>query len=100
MKNQAKFDLVTTRAPKDDSEVGGDYYGLPWPCWGSPEVRHPGWWLGPDAFTTWRLEKPMRRSHWGGPQVSSGFGMRKSPPSCSISSMQPIIESSPKAVER
>jgi formate dehydrogenase major subunit len=42
MKNQAKFDLVTTRAPKDDPEVGGDYYGLPWPCWGSPEVKHPG----------------------------------------------------------
>jgi formate dehydrogenase major subunit len=42
MKNQAKFDLVTTRAPKDDPEVGGDYYGLPWPCWGSPQVRHPG----------------------------------------------------------
>src|SRR5436190_23321996 len=42
MKNQAKFDLVTMRAPKDDPEIGGDYYGLPWPCWGSPEVRHPG----------------------------------------------------------
>jgi formate dehydrogenase major subunit len=23
-------------------EVGGDYYGLPWPCWGTPELRHPG----------------------------------------------------------
>ena len=42
MKNQAKFDMLTMRAPKDDPEVGGDYYGLPWPCWGSPEVRHPG----------------------------------------------------------
>ena len=42
MKNQHKFDLVTLRAPKDDPEVGGDYYGLPWPCWGSPEVRHSG----------------------------------------------------------
>ena len=42
MKNQAKFDLVTLRAPKDDPEVGGDYYGLPWPCWGTPEFRHPG----------------------------------------------------------
>src|SRR3984893_15703552 len=42
MKNQAKFDLVTLRAPKDDPEVGGDYYGLPWPCWGAPEVKHPG----------------------------------------------------------
>ncbi len=42
MKNQEKFDLVSLRAPKDDPEVGGDYYGLPWPCWGTPEIRHPG----------------------------------------------------------
>src|SRR4051812_6334053 len=42
MKNQDKFDLVTLRAPKDVPEVGGDYYGLPWPCWGTPEIRHPG----------------------------------------------------------
>jgi formate dehydrogenase major subunit len=42
MKNQAKFDLVTLRAPKDLPEIGGDYYGLPWPCWGTPEIRHPG----------------------------------------------------------
>ncbi len=42
MRNQSKFDLVTLRAPKDDPEVGGDYYGLPWPCWGKPEIRHPG----------------------------------------------------------
>jgi formate dehydrogenase major subunit len=42
MKNQGKFDLVTLRAPKEVPEVGGDYYGLPWPCWGTPELRHPG----------------------------------------------------------
>ena len=42
MKNQGKFDLVTLRAPKDGPEVGGDYYGLPWPCWGTPEIKHPG----------------------------------------------------------
>jgi formate dehydrogenase major subunit len=42
MKNQSKFDLVTLRAPKDDPEVGGDYYGLPWPCWGTPAIKHPG----------------------------------------------------------
>jgi formate dehydrogenase major subunit len=42
MRNQHKFDLVTLRAPKDDPEVGGDFYGLPWPCWGKPELRHPG----------------------------------------------------------
>ncbi|MGH6771153.1 MAG: formate dehydrogenase subunit alpha [Xanthobacteraceae bacterium] len=42
MANQSKFDLVTLRAAKDLPDIGGDYYGLPWPCWGSPEVRHPG----------------------------------------------------------
>jgi len=42
MKNQDKFDLVSLRAPKNIPEIGGDYYGLPWPCWGTPEFRHPG----------------------------------------------------------
>jgi len=42
MKNQDKFDIVTLRAAKDLPEIGGDYYGLPWPCWGTPEMRHPG----------------------------------------------------------
>jgi len=42
MANQGKFDLVSLRAAKDVPEVGGDYYGLPWPCWGKPEIRHPG----------------------------------------------------------
>ncbi|MBP0463569.1 formate dehydrogenase subunit alpha [Roseomonas sp. PWR1] len=41
--HQDKFDLVTLRA-KDDApaEIRGDFYGLPWPCWGTPEMRHPG----------------------------------------------------------
>jgi formate dehydrogenase major subunit len=42
MRNQDKFDVVTLRASKDVAEVGGDYYGLPWPCWGTPELKHPG----------------------------------------------------------
>ncbi|MCA0399366.1 MAG: formate dehydrogenase subunit alpha [Proteobacteria bacterium] len=43
MKHQDKFDIVTLRAPKDaPAEIAGDYYGLPWPCWGTPEYRHPG----------------------------------------------------------
>jgi formate dehydrogenase major subunit len=40
MAHQKDFDLVTLRAK--DGPCKGDYYGLPWPCWGSPEVRHPG----------------------------------------------------------
>ena len=42
MKHQDKFDIVTLRAPADAPEVGGDYYGMPWPCWGTPEQKHPG----------------------------------------------------------
>jgi len=43
MANQGKFDLVSLRAPKDaPADIAGDYYGLPWPCWGTPEYRHPG----------------------------------------------------------
>jgi formate dehydrogenase major subunit len=41
--NQDKFDLVTLRAKPDaPAEIRGDFYGLPWPCWGTPEQRHPG----------------------------------------------------------
>jgi formate dehydrogenase major subunit len=40
MANQKDFDLITMRA--NSGPAKGDYYGLPWPCWGSPEVKHPG----------------------------------------------------------
>jgi formate dehydrogenase major subunit len=40
MANQRDFDLVTMRATSGPAK--GDYYGLPWPCWGKPEVGHPG----------------------------------------------------------
>jgi len=40
MANQKDFDLVTLRAK--DGPAKGDYYGLPWPCWGTPAFRHPG----------------------------------------------------------
>ncbi len=43
MQHQDKFDLVTLRATDDaPAEIKGDFYGLPWPCWGTPEMRHPG----------------------------------------------------------
>jgi formate dehydrogenase major subunit len=40
MANQKDFDLVTLRATSGPCQ--GDYYGLPWPCWGKPEIKHPG----------------------------------------------------------
>jgi formate dehydrogenase major subunit len=41
--HQDQFDLVTLRAKDTAPEsIRGDFYGLPWPCWGTPEMRHPG----------------------------------------------------------
>jgi len=40
MKNQATFDVSTLRAKGGPCD--GDYYGLPWPCYGTPEIKHPG----------------------------------------------------------
>ncbi len=41
MANQHTFDRTTLRA--NGGPADGDYYGLPWPCWGgTPEMGHPG----------------------------------------------------------
>jgi formate dehydrogenase major subunit len=40
MANQKDFDMRTQRAATGPNK--GDYYGLPWPCWGKPEFKHPG----------------------------------------------------------
>jgi formate dehydrogenase major subunit len=40
MKNMHTFDVVTLRAKGGPCD--GEYFGLPWPCWGTPEMKHPG----------------------------------------------------------
>ncbi len=40
MANQHTFDQTTLKAI--GGPVDGDYYGLPWPCWGTAELKHPG----------------------------------------------------------
>ena len=40
MAHQATFDKTTLQAVGGPAD--GDYYGLPWPCWGTPEMGHPG----------------------------------------------------------
>ena len=40
MANQATFDRTTLLAK--GGPASGDYYGMPWPCWGTPEMNHPG----------------------------------------------------------
>ncbi|HET9670330.1 MAG TPA: formate dehydrogenase subunit alpha, partial [Casimicrobiaceae bacterium] len=40
MHNQNTFDVKTLRARGGPCD--GDYYGLPWPCYGTAEIKHPG----------------------------------------------------------
>ena len=40
MANQSTFDKTTLKAR--GGPVSGDYYGLPWPCWGTAKLGHPG----------------------------------------------------------
>jgi len=40
MANQHTFDKTTLQAR--GGPVDGDYYGMPWPSWGTPELKHPG----------------------------------------------------------
>ena len=40
MANQATFDKTTLQAVGGPCD--GEYYGLPWPCWGTAEMKHPG----------------------------------------------------------
>ena len=40
MENQHTFDRTTLRA--NGGPCDGDFYGMPWPAWGTPEMNHPG----------------------------------------------------------
>jgi formate dehydrogenase major subunit len=47
MKNMQTFDVRTLRAKGGPCD--GDYFGLPWPCYGTPELKHPG---SPNLYAT------------------------------------------------
>jgi formate dehydrogenase major subunit len=54
MRNMDKFDVKTLKSKggKDKEtgyDLGGDYFGLPWPCYGTPELKHPG---SPNLYDT------------------------------------------------
>ena len=47
MRNMHLFDVKTTRArggkdAKTGYDLTGDYFGLPWPCYGTAAIKHPG----------------------------------------------------------
>ncbi|MGW8186062.1 MAG: formate dehydrogenase subunit alpha [Desulfobacterales bacterium] len=39
-KHRGTFNTTTLKA--EGGPCDGEYYGLPWPCWGNPELKHPG----------------------------------------------------------
>ncbi len=54
MRNMHVFDVKTLRAKggkdaKTGYDLTGDYFGLPWPCYGTPQLKHPG---SPNLYDT------------------------------------------------
>jgi formate dehydrogenase major subunit len=73
MRNMNVFDVKTLRAKGGiDKETGysldGDYFGLPWPCWGTPELKHPG---SPNLYMT------ERHVMDGGGNFRANFGVER-----------------------
>ena len=66
MKNMNTFDVKTLRAKGGPCD--GDYFGLPWPCYGTPEIKHPG---SPNLYDT---SKPMMD---GGGCFRANFGVER-----------------------
>jgi len=52
MQYQHTFDKTTLRA--NGGPCDGDFFGLPWPCWGTAEMKHPG---TPNLYDT---SKPVK----------------------------------------
>ncbi len=40
LENKHTFNTTTLKA--EGGPADGEYYGLPWPCWGTAEMKHPG----------------------------------------------------------
>src|SRR5678809_1471212 len=73
MRNMHVFDVKTLRAKGGvDKETGykldGDYFGLPWPCFGTPELKHPG---SPNLYDT------SKHVMDGGGCFRANFGVEK-----------------------
>jgi len=73
MRNMNVFDVKTLRAKGGvDKETGykldGDYFGLPWPCYGTAEIKHPG---SPNLYDT------SKHVMEGGGCFRANFGVEK-----------------------
>jgi len=73
MRNMHLFDVKTLRCKggkdaKTGYDMTGDYYGLPWPCYGTAAIKHPG---TPNLYNT--SKHPMD----GGHTFRALFGVEK-----------------------
>jgi len=74
MRNMQAFDVKTLKCKGKvvDKETGydmsGDYFGLPWPCYGTPELKHPG---------TANLYDTSRHVMDGGGNFRANFGVER-----------------------
>jgi formate dehydrogenase major subunit len=66
MANQHTFDKTTLQAVGGPCD--GDYYGMPWPAWGTPEMKHPG---TPNLYD---MSKPVSK---GGLTFRARFGVER-----------------------
>ena len=66
MKNMHTFDVKTLRAKGGPCD--GEYFGLPWPCYGTPEMKHPG---SPNLYET------SKHVMEGGGNFRANFGVEK-----------------------
>jgi formate dehydrogenase major subunit len=73
MRNMHLFDVKTLKSKggKDKEtgyDFGGDYFGLPWPCYGTPELKHPG---SPNLYDT------SKHVMDGGGNFRANFGVER-----------------------
>ena len=73
MRNMHVFDVKSLRAhggkdAKTGYDLTGDYFGLPWPCFGTAEIKHPG---SPNLYDT------SRHVMEGGGNFRANFGVEK-----------------------
>ncbi|MEX2163703.1 MAG: formate dehydrogenase subunit alpha [Sulfuricaulis sp.] len=66
LENKHTFD--TTSLIAKGGPCNGEYYGLPWPCWGTPEMKHPG---------TPLLYDPSKPVAKGGLTFRANFGVER-----------------------
>lgn len=64
--HRSTFDEVTLQAK--GGPLDGEYYGMPWPCWGTAEMKHPG---TPNLYDT---SKPVAE---GGLNFRARFGVER-----------------------